>query len=371
MTRGLRAGLWWFVIASLIGAITFLQLDLLSQAKPSLARFVPPAFQSRAASVRAISAMGKDDWGGASEAAERAVLRRPIPASSLVTLSLAQSRAGKVNDSIALAALAAAGGRGWRDRLAQSGALAMALDARRFDIAAMRFDALWRIKAVGGMTEPAMQAAFAVPEVRTQLAERFAAGVPWAGDLVGWAIVNASADDLVDFMEQSNAKGAAPDCVLLGAAALRGLQAGKPVFARKVWSRFCRPARGDNRFIDGQGQKLVGGPFDWTFPPGAGVSIAVTPEGALQYRARDFVRVALAERWIDLPPGMHTMTLRHSGRDPVLRVECIGEGLRTRTDVIPMAEGVARFLVPANCATQHVTIEVDFGEGTIHNPVFR
>ncbi|MFD2578988.1 hypothetical protein ACFSTD_11080 [Novosphingobium colocasiae] len=182
MTPALRSGLWWSMAILLACCAALLQLDLWTQTRPTLARLVPAPFQSRAATFSANQAIEQGDWTKARALSIRALRHRPIPASSLSALALARSQAGTIADETAWAALAEAAARGWRDGAAQTGALAMAMEVGRYDVAAMRMDALWRTRIATSGAEPILTAAFAEPRLRAELAKRYAAGVPWASD---------------------------------------------------------------------------------------------------------------------------------------------------------------------------------------------
>lgn len=361
---------WWLAVAALIAMAGWLQLDLLSQESPGLVRLVPVPFQSRAMSERAIKAIEDNDWPAARSAAAKAVVRQPMPAAVLATLSLATSQGGAQTDERSLAILGAAAGRGWRDSLAQAGGLGLALDAGQFDAAALRLDALWRIQAVGPATEPVIDAAFAEPRFRAAFARRFAAGAPWQSDMVKWAVTNAAPADFVDFMTHAIGDGATPDCQVLGSAATSAIQAGKPDFVRGVWRRFCHSA-GSDGFRDWGSQDHVAGPFDWTYPADAGLTSTITARGAIQYQAAGLVRITVARRWADLQPGDHALRLQYVGRNPVLRVTCYADGQRGDEILSTFSAGVAEFTLSDGCSTQSLGIEVETGDGAVSSPTLR
>lgn len=364
----LRTGLWWATAILLAACAALLQLDLWSQTSPTLARLVPAPFQSRAATFMANQAIEQGDWTKAQALSVRALRHRPIPASSLSTFALARSRAGTVGDETAWAALAESAGRGWRDGAAQTGALAMAMDVGRYDVAAMRIDALWRTQVATSGAEPIIQTAFAEPHLRAELAKRYADGVPWAASFLSWASASVPPDQLADFLERAAAGGAHPNCEQIADVAVKSLQAGKGAMARQLWTRFCngRSTGSETRLVGPAGEGGLAGPFDWTFPVGAEVTRSFDSRGALHYQAHGLVRARLAQRWADLAPGEHSVTLRHAGGDPVLTVQCIAPGQPNRPVSAAFVYGVASFTVGRQgCAAQRLTLEVERGEGAI------
>ncbi|WP_374414088.1 hypothetical protein [Novosphingobium colocasiae] len=368
MTPALRSGLWWSMAILLACCAALLQLDLWTQTRPTLARLVPASFQSRAATFSANQAIEQGDWTKARALSTRALRHRPIPASSLSALALARSQAGTIADETAWAALAEAAARGWRDGAAQTGALAMAMEVGRYDVAAMRMDALWRTRIATSGAEPMLKAAFAEPRLRAELAKRYAAGVPWATDFLSWAGANVPPDQLGDFLDQAAAGGARPDCGVIADVALKSVQAGKGAMARQLWTRFCngRSAGSETRLVAPAGDDNLTGPFDWTFPVGADVTRSFDRRGTLHYQAHGLVRAPLAQRWADLAPGEHSVTLRHAGGDPVLTVQCVAAGQSSRPISAAFVYGVASFTVAAEgCAAQRLTLEVERGEGAI------
>jgi hypothetical protein len=363
-----RAGLWWLLILAAVCCAVWLQLDLLSQERPALARLVPPPVQSRAVTALASRAVAEAQWSRAYDLAIQVVRHRPIPASSLSLLAFARSRGGRVADEVAVVALSEASARGWRDSFAQTGAIAMALDAERYDVAALRIDALWRTQATTAETEALLQRAFVVPQVRAQLAARAAAGVPWSAAFLGWAGANVPPDQLADFLEQASPVAAAHDCKLIAGIAARSVQAAKPRMARQLWSRFCesRSQSSETRLVEISSDGAIVGPFDWTYPADSGLVRSFDKRGVMRFRSLGLLRGALAQRWADLAPGEHSVTLVNSGRDPVLNVLCVGSGLVTRPIIVPIVYGTAQFtVVPKGCAVQLITLEVEQGEGAI------
>ncbi|MFD2578989.1 hypothetical protein ACFSTD_11085 [Novosphingobium colocasiae] len=85
--------------------------------------------------------------------------------------------------------------------------------------------------------------------------------------------------------------------------------------ARQLWTRFCdgRSAGSETRLVAPAGDDNLTGPFDWTFPVGAEVTRSFDRRGTLHYQAHGLVRARLAQRWADLAPGEHSVTLRHAG----------------------------------------------------------
>jgi len=363
-----RTALWWLLILMVICCTGWLQLDLISQARPALGRLVPPPFQSRAATALASLAVADARWPRAQELANRLVRHRPVPASSLSLLAMARSRGGQAPDKTALAALSEASARGWRDGFAQTGALAMALQAGRYDVAALRMDALWRTQAASAQTEPLLEEAFAIPQVRAQLAARYAAGVPWAAAFVGWAGANVPPDQFGDFMQRATPARAAPDCRTFAGIATKNVRAGRPQVARQLWDRFCKDhSQGsETRLVEIASDDAIVGPFDWTYPGDSGLVRSFDARGTMHFRSLGLLRGQVAQRWADFAPGEHTIRIFHNGRNPFLNVRCYGDELVGRPMSVPFVAGTAHFTVkPEGCAVQLITLEVEQGEGTI------
>ncbi|MCM0000319.1 MAG: hypothetical protein NBV68_13115 [Erythrobacter sp.] len=132
----------WFVSLAGLALLTAgLQLDLLAARAPGLALLLPEPLRNASQTAITSAALAGNDSGRALAEAQRLVQRRPVPARSLVLLTVAQARAGKAEQAAKTIQVAAR--RGWREPLAQEAMLRLALAAGDKPEAARRYAALF------------------------------------------------------------------------------------------------------------------------------------------------------------------------------------------------------------------------------------
>lgn len=135
----------WIAAIALVACVTiFAQIDRQSRVAPELASAVPEPFRAFAQTRVVADAIQSEDSQRALGEARRLVVRRPVPATHLRLLAIAQIRAGQAED--AMITVQIAGKRGWRDRLVQESVLRLALAAGDGPEAARRYAALFPTK---------------------------------------------------------------------------------------------------------------------------------------------------------------------------------------------------------------------------------
>lgn len=132
---------WCASLAGIALLTAGLQLDVLAAETPSLVPFVPEPFRNVSQTAITRAALAGNDGGRALAEAQRLVQRRPVPARSLVLLTVAQAKAGKAEQAAKTIQVAAH--RGWREPLAQEAMLRFALAAGDKAEAARRYAALF------------------------------------------------------------------------------------------------------------------------------------------------------------------------------------------------------------------------------------
>lgn len=360
----------WYVLALVVATpVVFLQLDIQTQTKPSLARLVPSLFQSRATTYFVQRAIQDERWADAKILAQRNLLRRPIPAESLSLLAVARSEGRPAGSSETLEILMVAAGRGWRDPIAQTYVAGLAFEQNQFEVVAARLDALWRNSAVLPENEGLVQAVLASDRVRDELAKRYAAGVPWSRSFLSWASAKLPPQQLADFLNRARIKGGTFDCTDMARAVTAMMLAGNPNHAaRSIWVSSCGdPADKEPELgvtVDQQ-DAVSGNPFVWTYPSESSLDRSFRA-GGLHYEASDFVRGQLARRILDLSPGPHQFSSVVTGTPPMLRIDCASGGKLTKIVQATLGQGLTLFSIPEEeCRAQILTLEVGRGKGTI------
>jgi hypothetical protein len=131
----------WLALLVVVAFIaTFAQLDRSARFAPDLAVNVPTSFRGFAAEQLVRKTILAGDTEASLQMARGLIRVRPMPAEHLTLLARAELLAG--DEESALAALQAAGARGWREPFAQRAMAEAALESGDAQIAEQRIVAL-------------------------------------------------------------------------------------------------------------------------------------------------------------------------------------------------------------------------------------
>lgn len=132
----------WIGLLAAIAVVTAgLQIDMQSRRNVQLAGIVPAPLRNHAQLQQVRSALADKTAPAPLSAAKELVLRRPVPADSLILLAASQAKAGETE--AAARTIQIAGQRGWREPVAQEAVLRIALGAGDQAEAARRYAALF------------------------------------------------------------------------------------------------------------------------------------------------------------------------------------------------------------------------------------
>lgn len=230
--------LWIALLLAVAAVSSFAQLDRAARFAPQLAALVPPMFRGFAQAELTEMALVQDDNALALVRARRLALVRPLPAENLALLSQAAVQAGEA--ATGLAALEAAGGRGWREPASQRAMAMSALLTGDWDAASQRIVALLAAaKLEQSLLEPLVIELTQTAAGRAALARRLAEQGHWQGNFVPAAANYLPASAYADLIVRARTLNAPLECAGLrhGATALQN--AGESGAAARFWPGDC------------------------------------------------------------------------------------------------------------------------------------
>ena len=228
----------WFALLAAVALVTIgAQADRQSRHMPQLAAMVPAPFRGFAEQRLAEQAVMAKNGPAASRHATALVRNRPLPAEHIVLLSQAAALEG--DNPSALAALAAANLRGWRDPVVQFTAGQAALAQGQHEAAAQRLAALFATGALPEQAQVLLAQLLVEPQGRAAFAEQLAAGTRWQRNVLAPAAGTANPEDLAQTIALAQARGAEFSCEQLARIA-RGHEAtGHAAAAQRFWPGEC------------------------------------------------------------------------------------------------------------------------------------
>lgn len=204
---------WWGLVAVLMVVTAFAQLDRAARFSPELSAFVPAPFAGFAARHVATQALVAGDGPRAVAAAERLVRARPLPAEHLSLLAQAHTLADEGGPAIA--SLAEATRRGWRDPLAQQAAAQGALDQGLYEVAAQRVAAGLATGQLPEQTGAKLARLLDEPEGREAFARLLANEGRWQDNAPTQMMLNAAPGDVAATLARASELGARLPCETL------------------------------------------------------------------------------------------------------------------------------------------------------------
>ena len=358
-------------VAILIGVAAIAvgsQLDFATRTRPELAILVPEPFRAHAYAPLAKSALEGSRGEEARQLAQSLIRQRPIPAESGSTLAIAAQMLD--NPELASRALTTSASRGWRDPVAQTAVVYTALYAKDWQMLAERIDALHRTGNPTLVPSHIMNEVLATDKGQRALAERLSEDRSWLVRFLRMGQTGEIASEAFGrTMQHVHRLGGEPDCLQLESVARKLLSQGEAHAADSVWAGPCEV----NANLSVTGflppiDKSPSGPLEWTFPnaPGLQRSFQISEgAGVLNYRHSDGLRAVLAERFLSLSAGTHTIRLT-PGTDlessrVFFRVKCMG-GARAMIGSGEL-QGTQNIVVPSNCPVQRAELSVTRGQG--------
>lgn len=372
----------WFAILALAALLAVgVQLDREGRRNPSAAMLVPPPLLSSSLQPLAQSAYGGKHVDAGLAYARAMVRRRPVPAEGLGLLAYGELEKG--NKDAALRAIIRSGDRGWRDRFTQEMLVMLALQAEKWDIAAQRTVALWRI----GINDDRIKGMTAELLSRPKGADAFAAQVGrekyWANAFLPWSGLAIGPDALRKVAGSMASRGARVDCAALSPRTLALVRMGRAEAASILWRDLCAKGRFTEptafAFREDLGDDAPIGPFDWQYPEEPGLERTFTQgKGGtvLHYRNREPLRSVVAKRNALLKPGNYAAYLDGAARAEagfrpiVFQIICYArDGSGRRLGDGQMNAGATDFFIPDSlCESQEILFLSGRGEGEISSP---
>jgi len=359
----------WVVVLLGVAAITVgSQLDFATRTRPEIAVLVPEPFRAHAYAPLAKAALKANRGEDARRLAQALIRQRPIPAESGTMLAIAAQMLD--NPELASRALTTSASRGWRDPVAQTAVVYAALYAQDWQMLLERFDALYRTRNSQLVPSYILNDMLSTDGGQRAFAKRLSEDRNWLARFLNMGLrgdINSEA--LVKTMDDVHTLEGEPDCLQLVTVARKLLSHGEATAADGVWGGRCemnanvpitgfRPPSDTSSF----------GPLEWTFPssPGLGRSFKIHKGiGVLDYRHSDALRAVLAERFLTLPAGTHTIQLGPNvaleGSLIFFRIECIGGG--SPMIQASQIQGTQKFAVPSDCPVQRLALSVTKGMG--------
>ncbi len=356
-----RIGVW--AVLLVIAVVTAgLQIDRQTRVSPQLFALVPDLFKSQALMAETDAAIARKLSGNAA-LARQLVERRPVPAESLVLLSLSAVQEGE-ND-LADASMTLAASRGWRVPLANLLALAGAYAARDYDAAILRLAALNRLRPGDDMVDQGVRTITASPEGRDALAAYAGRDPAMANAVLAAISKEIDPDVMMEMIVRTREAGAQFDCGNLRWATMNQLRRGNASAAKGIWDTACA----ENPRDDASALKLAvdeSDPFAWHLLHEADLSHSTRSDHIRIRNKGSLVRTA-AQRYATLEPGTYRIrsitrtSSNYISRDQAdvrIGVSCKpGSQVRTLDDIDSMIE------IGGECPVQLVSLQV--GRGTV------
>lgn len=350
--------------------------DRIAASAPAAAALVPQALQTGA-----LTGLLRGQ-GAAPQLplAERLVSRAPARAEAVSLLGTARLAKGDLEGADRAFRIAAL--YGWRDAPTQLYWLQTALTAERYDLAALRFDALARQWPDAPAVAQAAAAFDITAEGRAALTERIVAGA-------GWARVYALAS------EGEDAAALARRAEVLLAAGRGGRKLGCADIARSVsamgatdiaaaaalWRAHCPDAASDGAVSDGGFDRISTqaplNSFEWELPGDGALSTFAVMQGAsdkaLSIASASALTLPFARQQIPLPPGRYRLSWSSDAGDPVAAarlqasLSCRTERLQAELLPAPLIDGrqSMELTVKGACAAFWLQLWIAPGSGSI------
>lgn len=356
-----RIGVWAFLLV--IALVTAgLQIDRQTRVSPQLFAVVPGLFKSQALMAETDAAITRKLPGNAA-LARQLVERRPVPAESLVLLSLSAVEEGQ-ND-LADASMTLAASRGWRVPLANLLALAGAYGAGDYDGAVLRLAALNRLQPGDDMIDQGVRTIIASSEGRDALAAYAGRDSAMANAVLAATSQEIDPEVAMEMIVRTREAGAEFDCANLRWATMSQLRRGNASAAEGIWDSACA----ENPRDDASALKLAvdeSDPFAWHLLREADLSRSTRSDHIRIRNKGSLVRTA-AQRYATLEPGTYRIRpitrtsnnyISRDQADVRIAVSCKpGPQVRTLDDIDSVIE------IGGECLVQLVSLQV--GQGTV------
>lgn len=364
--KGRAPKIAWVLLCVALAICAFgLEMDRQSRQDVRFAGLTPKPFRAFAQTAIAEGLLSAEDGAHAVPAAMRAIRREPMAAEPIALLARAQYLAK--NEAAAEQPLIVAAGRGWRDAFTQKVMASAAVSTGEYEIAASRLLGFLASRKAGtGMDDPIVRSMLAHPQVRAAFGKQLASMplLPLAFTMHGAA--NVSPDVYADVLLAYRAAGGTANCNVISRHAGKLLAGGELAPAMRLWNGVCgASAKGkspDDLAFDPLPGDPLDGPLAWTYPGAGGLVVDEDRYGdatLLSYRNRSSVPQTIAEKLVILGVGEHRIApgSHASGRAPLLKVRCLGVKASLQgPGSFDLADGPARFTIPADCAVQALTL---------------
>jgi len=357
-------------------------LDRMSEKHPDLAGSVPAWFSSSAARAQAAGAIEAGRGREAQAEARLAILADPVDARapSLLGQALAISGEGER----ARGAFEVAGKMGWRDPATQIYWMYTALEARNYEAASQRLDAILRQSPRFDQRDPLLATLEATPAARDKLAARLAERPLWSEV---YFLETTGLSDVSLYLRGETARALAGkgvrDCEQVAPLVTAMVERLSPAEARAVWQAQCaRGAPGSAPADPGfeQAQLLHPlTPFDWRFTGDGAIDVMLGAQSGFSGQALVVSSTApgrrgFASQMLLLPAGDHVVRWRAQGEGGAaatavtVSLECEDKVHRARpARVIDASAGrfEARIAVPMGCPVQWLSLGIDPGSAPV------
>ena len=363
---GLVAGLLLFA-----GLAAGSAADRLSAGNPALASKVPALFASEALRTLGAQALSDGKALDAAEIGERAIRNAPTDPQSTALFGAGKLAAG--NRSLADRAFRVAGQLGWRVPITQSYWMSKALADGKYDIAALRLDALLRQQPALLRQRQLIDPMERNPAGQAAMIARMRLNPAW---------LRFYADDVYDLpadivlqraavLDQAARGGLVLGCDRIALLASRLVYVGQPKAGSGMWRQHC-PAAGTALVSDERLTTLditaKPTPFGWTLVGNGEMLLAVVPSGdgrgkrLLIDATADVSRTVLTQLVV-LDSGRYLLSWRAGNSrgqasDHVLAaLACPGEMPVWAIPVLDRASGLwrAEMAVDVHCPAQLLT----------------
>jgi hypothetical protein len=245
-----------------------------------------------------------------------------------------------------------------------------ALYAQNWQMLAERIDALQRT-GNGALVQPQiMNELLATDEGQRALAKRLSEDRNWIGHFLNMGRSGTIGSKAFGkTMHYVHTHDGELDCFRLAVVTQKLLKRGETIAADNVWGGRCE--MNGNPSVTGfqlPSDTAPLGPFEWSFPSSSGLrrSFKINEGiGILDYQHSDGLRAVLAERFLRLDAGIHTIKLSSDaelqGSRLFFSIECMGAvPSMMQTGEL---QGIQKFLVPSKCPGQRITLSVTKGKG--------
>ena len=293
-------------------------VDRLSKDNPALAAQVPGLFASEALRTLGAEALANGKAIDAATIGERAIRDAPTDPQSTALFGAGKFAAG--NRPLADRAFRVAGQLGWRVPITQSYWMGQALAAGKYDLAALRLDALLRqqpeLLRQRQLTDPMERN----PAGQTAMIARMRANPVWLGFYAG-DVENLPADAALqraDVLGQAARSGIMLGCDRIAPLASRLAVVGQASSGSALWRQHC-PEAGSGLISDGKLATLDINArptaFSWELIGNSELALSILPAGSSSGKRlvidglADVIRPVLAQNLV-LAPGRYVLTWR-------------------------------------------------------------